>query len=309
MPTAAPPKRVPLVLLASEQEWSGRSLETILGPGGYAMIHVYTARDTLDRVRRDRPDIILLDAHLPDQDGLELCRALREDTYLNPVTPILMLTVGPATRQQRLTALRAGAWEVLSLPVDAEELLLKLGTYARVRAEADRAREEGLVDQLTGLYNARGLARRVREIGSEARRHHAALACVVFGADRSRENLDDEADLAEDMAHVLSRAGRVSDAIGRLGRTEFAIVAADTNALAAARLAERMLDAVRDAPHASLQPLPRVRVGYEAVENLETTPVEPVDVLVRAATALEYARAEANGERIRRYDARGDSTD
>ena len=301
MPSAAPAKRVPLALLASDQEWSSRSLETILEPSGFAVIHVYTARETLDRAHRDRPDIILLDAHLPDQEGLELCRALREDTHLDG-TPILLLVVGPATRQQRLAALRAGAWEVVSLPVDAEELLLKLATYARARAEADRAREEGLVDQLTGLYNARGLARRVREIGSEARRHHAALACVAFGTDRGREKPDDEADLAQDMARVLRHAGRVSDAIGRLGRTDFAIVALDTNAPAAVRLAERMLDAVNKAPHASRQPRPPVRVGYEAVENLQTTPVEPVDVLVRAATALEHARAEGNGERIRRYE-------
>ena len=302
LPSAAPAKRVPLALLASDQEWSSRSFETILGPSGYAVIHAYTGRETLDRVRRDRPDIILLDAHLPDQDGLELCSALREDTHLDPGTPILMLVVGPATRQQRLTALRAGAWEVLSLPVDAEELLLKLGTYARARAEADRAREEGLIDQLTGLYNARGLARRVREIGSEARRHEAALACVVFGSDPGRETADGEADLAQDMAHVLRHTGRVSDAIGRLGRTDFAIVAPDTNAPAALRLAERMLDAVNHAPHPGRQPRLPVRVGYEVVENLQTTPVEPVDVLVRATTALEHARAEANGERIRRYE-------
>ena len=298
---AVPPKRLPLALLASHQEWSSRSLGTILGPSGYVVVHAYTGQETLDRARRTHPDIIMLDVDLPDRDGFQLCRSLRDAPHVGPSTPIIMLAVGPATRQQRLAALRAGAWELLSLPVDADELLLKLDAYVSARVEADRAREEGLIDQVTGLYNVRGLARRAREIGSEARRHQMALACVVFGADSERAIPVDETRGSEHIARLLQRAGRVSDAIGRLGHTEFAVIAPDTNAPAAVRLAERLIDALEETPEGALEAGASLRVGYEAVENLHATPVEPVDLLVRATQALERARAEVNGERIRRY--------
>jgi len=45
-----------LVLIANDQEWSARSLETILGPHGYAVLRTYNARQTLDLARRVRPD-------------------------------------------------------------------------------------------------------------------------------------------------------------------------------------------------------------------------------------------------------------
>lgn len=308
MATPARPKRLPLALLASDQEWTSRSLETILGPGGYAVIRAYNARETLERARRSRPDLILLDVQLPDEDAFQVCAALRSAPQVGPSTPILLLAVGPATKQQRLQALRAGAWDVLGLPVDSEELLLRLEAYIRARVEADQAREEGLVDPATGLYNVRGLARRAKEMGSDALRHHTALACVVFGTDHNAENADDETRVLETLAQVFLKAGRVSDAIGRLGRTEFAVMAPGTNAQAAVRLAERLIKALDGTPETRPARRPRMRVGYEAVDNLKATPVEPVDLLVRATTALERARAGGNGERILRYAPRAGVT-
>ena len=162
--------RHPIVLIASHQESSSRSLESILGPNGYTVVKAYTAAQTLERTRRAQPDAIILDATLPDQDPLEICRTLRHDPEFAPDTPIIIVSSDHATRQQRLDALRAGAWEYLGQPLDAEHLLLKLETFTRVKRGADRAREEGLVDQATGLYNLRGLARRARELGAQASR-------------------------------------------------------------------------------------------------------------------------------------------
>jgi diguanylate cyclase (GGDEF)-like protein len=302
LPTAVPRRRLPLALLASDPEWSSRPLETILGPGGYDIVRGHTRRETLDQARRRHPDIILLDVHLLDGDGFELCRALHEDPHVGLSTPIMMLAVGPATKQQRLAALRAGAWEVLNLPVDAEELLLKLGAYVRSSVEANRAQEQGLVDPATGLYNETGLARRAREIGSEAFRHHTALACLVFGADLSLQGLEEETRVSDHVAHVFQSAGRVSDAIGKLGRTEFAIIAPDTNAAAAVRLAKRLMSAVDQTARGQLEGRVPLRVGYEALENVHATPVTAGGLLARATLALERACAERNGERIRRYE-------
>lgn len=294
-------KRPSLALLASDQEWSSRSLETVLAPGGYVVARAYTGEATLAQALRTHPDVILLDVHLPDWDGVQLCRTLREEPEVGLRTPIIMLAASPPTRHERLAALRAGAWDVLSLPGETEVLLLKLEAYARGRVEADRVLEGSLVDRATGLYNVRGLARRARELGSEARRHHTPVACVVFGADRDREHGASEAGVSQDVARVLQRAGRLSDAIGRLSDTEFAILAPDTDATAAQRLAERMMATLQEGPHGVVPRRTPLRVGYEAVDDLVATPVEPAELLLRATTALERARADGNGERIRRY--------
>ena len=155
----------PLVLVANDQEWSARSLESILGPSGYSVVRAYTGQQALERARTAQPDIIILDAQMPDMHGFEVCRTLRERSPVQRVTPIVITTSGPSGRTQRLEAYRAGAWEFLGQPLDGEALLLKLGTFLQSKHQVDMLREENLLDSGTGLYNMRGLARRAREIG------------------------------------------------------------------------------------------------------------------------------------------------
>ncbi len=69
----------PLVLIANDQEWSARSLESILAPNGYAVVRAYTGHQALERVRTSEPDLIILDAQMPDMHGFEVCRTLRSD--------------------------------------------------------------------------------------------------------------------------------------------------------------------------------------------------------------------------------------
>src|SRR2546426_10097833 len=144
--------------------------------------------------------------------------------------PILIIGPEPPTRQRRIDALRAGAWEHLGQPLDAEEFLLRIEAFARAKLDADRARADGLVDEATGLYNMRGLARRARGLGSQTSRQHAALACVVFAPDLDapdRDTISEDAltEAAQRPAGPFQAAGRPSDAIGRVGPTAFAAVA------------------------------------------------------------------------------------
>src|SRR5436305_13256927 len=55
----------PLVLIASDQEWSGRSLETIIGPRGYAAVRAHTRNQVLETARNPQLDALILDTRLP----------------------------------------------------------------------------------------------------------------------------------------------------------------------------------------------------------------------------------------------------
>jgi len=280
----------PLVLLASDQEWSTRSLESVLGPHGFASVRAYTGRQALELIRRTHPDVVIIDSGMPDIPGVDLCLQLRNDPEFPSSTPIIMTTAGPASRSQRLDAYRAGAWEYLSLPVDAEALILKLSAFVRAKREIDRSREESLLDDATGLYNVRGLARRARELGAEASRRHAPLACVaitVTTAGTAGEDLDPR--LADEISELCRRTARSSDSIGRLGRSDFAILAPATDAAGAVRLAERLreraaLNAAENSDHFDIV------AGYCAYQDFSKSPVDAVELLLRAATALRHAR-------------------
>jgi len=300
---------LPLVLLGGDGQDATRWLKSLLEGGGYAVLQERSAQHVLERARGTEPDLIIVDAELPDMPGADLCRTLRTDPRVSSSTPILLAVREPASRAQRLAALRAGAWECITPPHDADEILLKLGSYVRAKLDADRARAEGLLDSVTGLYNRQGLARRARELGSQAFREHGPLACVVLAVDLEPKELTASAQgsgIVGRCVQALKTAARLSDVIGRLSPTEFAVLAPGTDATGARRLAERLASSLSAPSSATTAgsaatPSPRVRCGYEAVANVGYAPIEPVDLLVRAAAAVRTGKTDS-GSWLRRFD-------
>jgi diguanylate cyclase (GGDEF)-like protein len=305
------PSRPPLVLIANDQEWSARSLESILGPHGYAVLRAYTGRQAVELARNAQPDAFIVDAGMPDIDGTEVCRLLREEGSCSVAMPIVITTAGPAGRAQRIEAYRAGAWEFCSQPLDGDALLLRLDTWIQSKREVDRVRDQSLLDEITGLYNVNGLARRARELGGEAFRQHAPLACVALSpADEDASPYTDKvvdalaARVAEHLAKVLGDTGRVSDAIGRLGRNEFAIIAPSTEAKGAQRLVQRLQEALEAKPFSvdGEQRTVKLRAGYSWVPDFAEASVDAVELLLRAAAALRHVKASRTTVPVKAFE-------
>ncbi len=312
MRTQAASARPAVVLIASKQEWTSRSLESILAPKGYVVLRSYTAGRALERAQHDQPDAIIMDAQLPDGSGHDLCRELRARHLVTSSTPILLILPKPATRRDRLAALHAGAWDCLGEPLDAEEVLAVLDAFVPAKLDADQARAEGLVDEATGLYNVRGLTRRARELASHASRHHTALACVMLAPDSGDEAHgapgEPHPTTVSRIARALKAAGRRSDAIGRLGPTAFAVVALGTTPAEARRLAERLGDAILAAPESAGQPAFHLRAGCHGVLDFHAASIDAVDLMLRATAALRKARADPAGGWLRGFDEENTAT-
>ncbi len=289
MTDAAAAPRSPLVLLANAHEWVSRSLESVLRPAGYAVVKAYSGTDALEMARRAGVDAIILDAALPETDVLVLCRALRVDPYVTPSTPILVTMPKPLTRPQVLDALRAGANGVWGQPLDIEEFLLRLESLLRAKLDADQARDGGLLDPRTGLYNTHGLERQARGLAAQVDRRDASLACVVLAPEA------DAPALMESLARTLRAVARTSDTVGRLGAREFAVLAPDTDGGGAVKLFERLVGVLQKRRGAEQTTL-RLRAGYDARSGFRTAALDPAALLERARTALRTAeQADSNG--------------
>ena len=271
------------------------------------MLQVGSDAAVLERARDVRPAFILLAPDVADTDGTELCRALRRDPAV-PSTPLIMLTAGPVTRERRLAGLRAGAWDVVALPPDGEELLLKLNAFLGAKQDVDQAREDGLVDPATGLYNARGMQRRARELIADAVRRHAALSCVALAADPRAEPGGGAAPttwavVREHVGRVLKRRARTSDVVGWWDPSACAILAPATDGRGAVQLGERLARVIETAPPEPGQPISPVNVrgGYEVMSGSAAEAVDPESLLVRASIALRAAQATPGGARIRAF--------
>ena len=247
-----------VILIAVVRELS---LAGVLERNHHAVLQVPTGKLALEWARSARPDAIILESELPDMSGIEACRQLHGDLRVGPYVPILLLVPEQPTPAQRVAALRAGAWDCVPHPGDLEELSLKLQTFVEAKRNIDQAREETFQDQTVGLHDRQGLARRARELGALMARKHGSLACVVFSVEKQTPD--------PAIGIVVARTARLSDVVGALGPSEFAVLAPGTSDIGAVRLAKRVAGVLnnkiaggRVAPGVTLQ------VGYEAVENL-----------------------------------------
>lgn len=276
--------RAPIVLIVSEQEWTSRSLDSILAPQGYAVMRAYNGRQAIERARASSPDAIFIDSMLPDMDGLELCRQLRAAPEMSPAAPLLIYRSGPVSREERISALEAGAWDLLPLPFDAQEMLLRLDRYIVAKREMDHMRESDLTDPGTGLYSWHGVVRRVREMGAAAARFHRPLACIVITPEEMEQSESSDAgQLTREIAAQLQALTRGSDVLGRIGPMEFVVIAPDTTAEGAQILAGRVRKAA--AAHVGIGVVPRIRTGVYGVNDLHEANVDPAELLVRATMA------------------------
>ena len=116
------------ILLVDDEVAIQRATVPLLRSRGYAVTVASTGRDALEAFERDRPDLIVLDLGLPDMDGSEVCRQVRERAD----TAIVVLSARGAEKD-KVAALDRGADDYLTKPFGPEELL------ARIRAALRRS--------------------------------------------------------------------------------------------------------------------------------------------------------------------------
>jgi len=287
-PTSPTP---PVILIAAPVE---HSLSRVLQDTSYAAaVQVHTGTLALAWAPDLRPDTIILDADLPDMSGIDACRLLHNDLRIGHNVPILILAPDKPTPEQRVTALRAGAWDFIPYPLDAEQLSLKLQTFVHAKRSIDLALADATVDAGSGLHSRPALARRARELGALMTRKHGGLACIVFDLD------PDPAD--PETGRLLIQTARVSDVVGSLGPTEIALLAPATDEVGALKLVRRAASALRGSLGGAASES-TLRVGYDAVSNLTYSPIDPVALLARAAAAVRSGRPEPEAPWIRRFE-------
>lgn len=120
-------KSPPLVLVVDDDQFQCKLLERLLGNAGYRSIVAQSGAEALALLRRQLPDLVLMDVALPDLNGVEITRRLKASPRTATV-PIVMIT-GHSERHVLQASLKAGAVDFLVKPFDREVLLSKLARH------------------------------------------------------------------------------------------------------------------------------------------------------------------------------------
>ena len=218
-------RRNPLRVLLVEDMGSLAGLySAVLNQHGMLTEQVTRPSQALEAIERFRPDLILMDMYMPECDGKELARIIRQQGLMDGI-PIIFLSM--EKRQDiQLDTLALGVDGYLTKPVSSDELVVTVTTRAR---RYRKLRSYISTDSLTGLLNHTHLFARLEYEFARAQRERLPLVMVMLDLDHFKRINDTYGHQAGDevlvnLARFLRERLRRSDLIGRYGGEEFALV-------------------------------------------------------------------------------------
>ncbi|MBU0495760.1 MAG: response regulator [Chloroflexi bacterium] len=209
------------LLIVEDEPQVQRLLQIYFTNAGYEVVRAFTGQSALEACVGRPPKLAILDINLPDMDGYDVCRALRENPRSRHI-PIIFLTQRDE-RSSKIAGLELGAVDYIIKPFDMKELHLRVENALRC------ANRENLANPVTGLPGPRLLEEEYHQ-RFEGRHRWAALYTTINHFKKFNDYYGFVAadDLIEflgiALASVVNEAGNREDFIGHLSTDNFVIV-------------------------------------------------------------------------------------
>jgi signal transduction histidine kinase len=295
-----PPPAAGCILAVDDEDANLRLLQALLTRAGYRVETTLDPAGALALFEAIRPDLVLVDLHMPGMDGFSVVRQIRESEFASGYLPIVMIT-GDASSVVRQRALAEGATDFVAKPFDGVEVLL------RIRNLLEARQLHTTIQKQNALMEEMVLARTKELAAALARAEAAALAKADFLAKMSHElrtplnpirgvlevladNAPETSMRLLDMAsRNVDRMASLIDDILYLQAIEQGNVRADVFPVHLGAVAEDAVEGV--AGKAERKGLRITAVLPETVGRIETDPVLLSDVLRRLLdNALRFTR-------------------
>ncbi len=298
------------VLVVDDDELVVRRISTLLQRSGYEIRTARTGEEALRILDATACQIVLTDWHMPDMDGLALCRNLRlrqSSSYIY----ILMLTVRDAT-SDILAGLAAGADDYVVKGATPEEILARLEVGRRIthlerslRTSNQKNQRLSVTDALTGARNRRFLMKYLpRELARSQRYNHpiAVISCDLDNFKRINDSFGHTAG-DEILQSFVTRANNCLrqgiDWIARSGGEEFVFVLPETDLKGASAAAMRLRKVLAAHPvSTSAGPLEvTASMGVTALETTHELATVSSAELLRVADRYLYSSKHLGRDR------------
>ena len=239
------------ILVADDSPVSQKILQAQLTKWGYESIVVGDGAAAWHVLQQpDAPQLVIIDWMMPEMDGVEVCRRVRE-AKREPYIYIILLT-GRDERADIVRGLDAGADDYIVKPFDIHELDVRLRAGKRIvdlQSELIAAREqlrvEASTDPLTGLLNRNAIFKVMHRDALRAKREGTHLAVALLDIDHFKKVNDTYGHKAGD--HVLRHVAdcmagllRPYDALARFGGEEFLLFLPNCSRADAVHVADRL---------------------------------------------------------------------
>jgi len=123
------------ILVVDDEEQNVTFLSSMLRAEGYDTDSASNGREAVDKVKASLPDLVLLDLMMPDMDGYEACRLIKNDAESVNI-PVVIVTA-LSDRESKLRCLEVSANEILTKPIDRIELILRVKNLIKIKEYED----------------------------------------------------------------------------------------------------------------------------------------------------------------------------
>ncbi|MBD6617608.1 PleD family two-component system response regulator [Komarekiella sp. 'clone 1'] len=322
-------KQPPVILVADDDKTIRLLLRKAMEKEGYRVVEVSDGKQCLDAYETVKPDIVLLDAVMPEMDGFSCCKQLLQIARNNLIsalatfdtdsaigstvisklwerTPILMIT-SLNDEESVDRAFEAGATDYITKPIHwavlrqrLRRLLQQAQVYKQLEAANQALQHLANVDGLTGLANRRRFDDYLNTQWINLAQEESPLSLILCDIDFFKFYNDRYGHPAGDIClqqvgAVLNRkAQKHQDLLARYGGEEFAVIMPNTHASGALHVATAMQAAVRDLQivHHGSAVSQYVTLSMGVATVIPTWESSPSDLIVGADKALYRAKAE-----------------
>jgi two-component system cell cycle response regulator len=230
-----------LLLLIDDDITMINLLKGHLEKQGYMVLAALTAKRALQLFYDQKPDCIILDIYLPDQEGFELLDTLMEKSQSNFI-PIMLIS-SDNKKETRIRGYQRGAVDFIAKPFDLDELTVRLENRISFK---DKINNAVLVDELTGAFNRKFFKTGLNCNLFELTKSKESFSLVMIDLDNFK-NVNDRYghfvgdDVLRGFAQFMLKNIRESDYLVRYGGEEFMLILPDTKQHDAKTFVERLL--------------------------------------------------------------------
>ncbi|MGI6145000.1 MAG: diguanylate cyclase [Peptococcia bacterium] len=290
------------ILVAEDSRYYQRILQDTLSNWGYTVVLAKNGVQALERLKeKDGPKLAIIDWMMPEMNGLELCKKVRE-TLDNSYIYLIFLTAN-SNKEDMIKGLEAGADDYITKPFNELELKFRLKNGERILNLENRIMQLALTDPLTGLLNRRAFVDRLVSEIARYKRLGQPLSLIMVDLDNFKKCNDIYGHLVGDevlkhVAKCFSQFLRKYDFIGRYGGEEFVICTPGVDASVAYTIAERLRKSMK---HVNIQqeegePLQLYITASFGICELSDKIKDVYDLTKEADEALYQAKANGKDQ-------------
>ncbi|RCJ39567.1 diguanylate cyclase response regulator [Nostoc minutum NIES-26] len=309
-----------LVLIVDDEPFIRTQLRLSLQCEGYQTAEAQDGREALTVFDQLHPDIVLLDAIMPDMDGFDCCTQLQSlDSGKN--TPILMIT-GLEDQESVDRAFEVGAIDYVTKPIHwpvLRQRVRRLIQQSQLQQQLEAANRElqrlVTIDELTQVANRRRFEEYCAQEWQRMAREQLPLSLILCDVDFFKSYNDTYGHQAGDRClqeiakAIRNTVKRPADLVARYGGEEFVVILPTTNTEGAIVLAETICSAVKilAIPHRNSQVSSYVTISAGVSTEIPGTDSDFQAMITAADRALYQAKTEGR-DRVKPYSKQSSST-